>query len=281
MIYVSTGGFKDQPAWVTSKLFKKNNILNIELSGGVFYENQLSELKKIKNDLNFQIHNYFPPPKDPFILNLASTNDHIVKRSFELIESSLVYCEELNCSKYSFHAGFLLDPKLSDLGNDIKSRSILPKEKALDLFLERVNMISKKAREHGVDLMIENNVLTKSNLNHFNQNPFLMVDTEDCIYVMKNTPDNVNLLIDLGHLNVSSKSLKFDSINFLKNCSNWVKGYHFSDNDGVKDQNYPINFDSWFWNYIDKNIEYNSLEIYNTTLSTLIDQINITKKILN
>ena len=144
MIYVSTGGFKDQPAWVTSKLFKENNILNIELSGGIFCENQLTELKKIKNDLNFQIHNYFPPPKDQFILNLASTNEHIVKRSFELIESSLIFCEELNCTNYSFHAGFLLDPKLSDLGNDIKSRSIIQKDKALDLFLERVNKISKK-----------------------------------------------------------------------------------------------------------------------------------------
>ena len=281
MIYVSTGGISNQSGLESAIGFYELGLNAIELSGGRYSDAQLKLLSPLKELITFRIHNYFPPPKDPFILNLASTNDHIVKRSFELIESSLVYCEELNCSKYSFHAGFLLDPKLSDLGNDIKSRSILPKEKALDLFLERVNMISKKAREHGVDLMIENNVLTKSNLNHFNQNPFLMVDTEDCIYVMKNTPDNVNLLIDLGHLNVSSKSLKFDSINFLKNCSNWVKGYHFSDNDGVKDQNYPINFDSWFWNYIDKNIEYNSLEIYNTTLSTLIDQINITKKILN
>ena len=81
----------------------------------------------------------------------------------------------------------------------------------------------------------------KNTFKKFNCNPVLMADVDDCLEVMKNTPDNVGLLIDVAHLKVSSNVLKFDKINFLNKCDSWIKGYHLSDNDGTRDSNEIIN----------------------------------------
>ena len=59
----------------------------IELSGGTKYYDRIEfdilELKE-RYDLNLLLHNYFPPPRDPFMLNLASLNNDVYKKSIEL-----------------------------------------------------------------------------------------------------------------------------------------------------------------------------------------------------
>ena len=70
MIYISSAGIKDQPAWKTSIDLFNHGINNVELSGGKYDEGQLSNLKKLKNKINFQLHNYFPPPLKPFVFNI-------------------------------------------------------------------------------------------------------------------------------------------------------------------------------------------------------------------
>ena len=62
---------KNQPAWKSSKFLLEEGIDNIELSGGSYDEDQLKKLKELKKYQSFKVHNYFPPPKEPFF-NLAS-----------------------------------------------------------------------------------------------------------------------------------------------------------------------------------------------------------------
>ena len=92
---------------------------------------------------------------------------------------------------------------------------------------------------------------------------------------MKNTPDNVRLLVDVAHLKVSANSLNFDPVNFLSLCSDWISGYHLSDNDGHSDSNGIVTNDSWFWPYINKNLNYYSLEVYGVELRVLVEQRNL------
>ena len=77
MIYISTGGFYKRNAYETSLEFQQNEIYNIELSGGIFESSLIPNLKSLTSKLNFQIHNYFPPPLKPFVFNLASLNKEI------------------------------------------------------------------------------------------------------------------------------------------------------------------------------------------------------------
>ena len=67
-------------------------------------------------------------------------------------------------------------------------------------------------------------------------------------------PNNVKLLIDVGHLNVSSLTLKFDKLKFIQNCLPYIEAYHLSENNRIKDQNIPINNNSWFFKFVKKDI---------------------------
>ena len=104
-------------------------------------------------------------------------------------------------------------------------------------FIENVNELALFAEELGATLLIENNVLSYSNYHYFNENPFLMVNAEECIKVMNETPDNVLLLVDVAHLKVSSNSLGFNKIQFLELVNSFIGAYHLSDNDGLSDSN--------------------------------------------
>ena len=97
-----------------------------------------------------------------------------------------------------------------------------------------------------MNLLIENNVLTKKNYLRFNSNPFLFVDEKEINDLMPILPKNVGLILDMGHLNVSSKTLKFNKINFINKCNKWIKGYQLSNNNGLEDENKPIKSNSWF-----------------------------------
>jgi sugar phosphate isomerase/epimerase len=276
MIYISTAGIKNQAAWKTSTDMLNSGICNIELSGGSFDEDQLKYLKQLKNQINFQIHNYFPPPKNPFVFNLASLSPDIAQRSLDHVETAMQFSLELNCPRYGFHGGFLFEPEIAELGKVISSRTLYNRHEAKSLFIERVNFLSDRASSLGISLLIENNVLSSRNFNEFNCNPFLMVDAEECLEIMNQTPSNVNLLVDVAHLKVSSKSLKFDPELLFKICNKWILAYHLSDNDGTQDNNETICEKSWFWPYLKLQLDYYSLEVYSLTYDQLVEQLSLT-----
>ena len=280
MIHVSTGWLKNQPAWKSSKFLLEEGIDNIELSGGSYDEDQLKKLKELKKYQSFKVHNYFPPPKEPFVFNLASFSEEIISKTLNQIEIAMQYAIELDSPQYSFHGGFLMEPKVSELGKIIINRKLYERKEALKVFLDRLNIISQRAEELGVSLLIENNPLTKKNLTQFGSSPFLMVDNEECSFIMEETPSNVNLLIDFGHLKVSSKSLNFDYKLFLEKCDRWIQGYHLSDNNGLEDSNQKVEKKSWFWEYVKPNLDYYSLEVYDIPFPEINSQVELSKYLI-
>lgn len=268
-VYVSTGGYRDSKAEEISKSLMEEGIDSIELSGTMYHPEIISNLALLKKKINFQIHNYFPPPKIPFVLNLASEDSEVSKMTIEHMEHAIECCQKLNSKFYSFHAGFLCDIKVNELSTKVEKKILQNREKSIDLFLERVLRISNKAKESGIKIMIENNVLSKKNQIEFKGNPFLMTDAEECIKIIESTPENVKLLLDVAHLKVSSNSLNFDPIEFIKKCDHITGGYHLSDNNGISDSNDPITENSWFWNYIKPDLEYYSIEVYDQNNSKM------------
>ena len=83
--------------------------------------NQQEKLSDFSSDCDFQVHNYYPPQKDSF-LNLASFDEKIAKALNIFIEL-LIFLKNLGSKFYSFHAGFLLDPKVNDLGKSLLLQS--------------------------------------------------------------------------------------------------------------------------------------------------------------
>ena len=68
MLFISTGGLKNKTAKETSIDFYEHGISNIELSGGRYSETYKEDLIKLSTKINFQVHNYFPPPKNHLFL---------------------------------------------------------------------------------------------------------------------------------------------------------------------------------------------------------------------
>ena len=280
MIFVSTGGVKNATAYDTALMFIENDITSIELSGGAYEELNVSKYQDLLEFASFQVHNYFPPPKEPFVFNLASENSQIAEKSMSHAKNAIKLSAALERPIYSFHAGFLIDPKVSELGRRIDSTQVNDRQKCLDLFLKRVDVLARYASSEGVELLIENNVISSSNMKKFGKDPLLMTSPQEAKMIMENTSTNVNMLLDVAHLKVSANSLGFDRYDMFNACDNWIKAYHFSDNDGKSDSNKPIDSAAWFWPYIKKNENYYTLEIYNSDVNELKEQINITSEIL-
>ena len=102
-----------------------------------------------------------------------------------------------------------------------------------------------------------------------------MTSTIQTLKMIKKFPKNVNLLVDLAHLKVSSKTLNFSPTNFLKRCNKWIKAYHISDNSGYFDTNGNFSKKSWFWPYLKKDKAYYTLELKTTNLKKIKSQIQL------
>lgn len=266
MIFVSTSCIKELTTFDKVNLYIKNGIKAIELSGGYYEEPNVEKYQRLMNDVSFQVHNYFFPPKKPFVFNLASKDDQIAQASVNLAKNAIKLSAELERPIYSFHAGFLIDPKVSELGKPLKTSIVNDYKDCLALFIKRVNTLAKYASTMGVELLIENNVISEENLKKFGTNPFLMTNPNDSFTIMKNTADNVNMLLDVGHLKVSANSLRYDCSEIFTKCNNWIKAYHFSDNDGKSDSNISFDSQAWFWPYIKKKENYYSIEVNTSKL---------------
>jgi hypothetical protein len=280
MIFISTGGRRDKSAIDIALDFYHHGIFQVELSGGLHSESFVADLESIPNDLILQIHNYFPPPAIPFVFNLASDEIDISQLSIDLARNAIKISSALERSIYSFHAGFRINPRSNELGRKLVARELTSRAFALEIFVERVLMLAKEAESLGVRLMIENNVITRSNFNSFGEDPLLLTHPDEIVAVMKRMPKNVGLLLDVAHLKVSSKTLKFDLVGAHELLKPWIQGYHLSDNNGDVDSNEPVTPSSWFWEYIIGNLDSYTLEVYGVSSEDLFAQYLMTKEML-
>lgn len=236
MIYVSSSCVKHKKIKDSVQELVDSGFRNIELSGGTdFYlafENDLLELQD-KYRLNYICHNYFPPPKEHFVLNLASFDNNIFNRSLNHFKNSIDLSKRLGAKSFGLHAGFFIDISVNEIGKKISSIKVLNKNKSIIRFCEGYDFLLKYAE--GLELFIENNVLSEENFENYKTNIFMLTSVNEYKDLKKQI--NFNLLLDVAHLKVSSNTLKlgFDKeFRFLVNESKYI---HISDNDSFSDLN--------------------------------------------
>jgi sugar phosphate isomerase/epimerase len=276
MIYISTGCIPGDSIRDRVELLAQEGFLNIELTGGTkLYDNYLEDLINLKEKyhINYLVHNYFPPPKEPFVLNLGSKDKRIIEQSLSLCKKAIYDASLLGSDYYSFHAGFYFDPKIKELGEILDDRVLASATETVDIFQKNVKTLEDFSRPYGIKLFIENNVVNLGSFKSFNNIPPAMLLSFDEFLKLK-SQFSFNLLLDVAHLKVSVNSLGLNFSHELSNlidCSNYL---HLSDNSGLRDENKQITIDSDLFSILrTKNLNNKviTLEVYES-----IDKIRST-----
>ncbi|MGE4297186.1 MAG: sugar phosphate isomerase/epimerase family protein [Desulfovibrionaceae bacterium] len=238
---------------------------SVELTGGHDFVDGLGDtLVLLQHELHahFMVHNYFPPQRADFVLNLASLDPTVADNSMRLCREAIGMAQLLGSNAYSIHAGFYLDPKVSDLGKGFTGRIVASRDAAMSVFCERLTRLS--ADYPDMTFYLENNCYTQKAHSRYGDVPHSMLCTfNDFMELKENIP--FKLLLDVAHLYVTSKSL---GLSFEREYAQFVdhaEYIHISDNDGRSDLNHGLRIGSDICNAVSRSILHSkiiTLEIY-------------------
>ena len=187
-----------------------------------------------KYHFTYTAHHYFPPPKKPFIINLASQTKKILKKSVNQIQASIDFCSKFKIDLFSFHSGFRVDPNMN---LRFSKKNIPPYEISFNTFKDSLLTIVDYAKEKNVKIAIENNVLAEYNLIK-GQNTFLLMCEHwefQKLFDEINSP-NIGILLDIGHLKVTSNLLNFNPYHFIEKLREKVFAVHIHENNARLDE---------------------------------------------
>jgi len=242
-IYVSTGCIvKRAPLLDRVAAYHNVGIDAIEL--GMYISLVPDDLSRLAEmDRPFLIHNYFPPPDDSFILNLASADPVIKQRSLDLAGRAIVLSRQFQAPFYSIHAGFVTDAY--GFGKPYLQFPAITepnaREKALARFVAACTITNQVALDNQVGLLIENNVCAPEIEGQ------VLLDTADeflALFDAVKSP-NLGILLDFGHLNVAAHTLGFDRLDFIERLAPYIRAFHVQENDGSLDTHSPVQPGSW------------------------------------
>ena len=231
---------------------------NIEMTGGTGYseysEKKLHDLRD-KFGLIYLIHNYFPPQKENFVLNLASKDISTRSRTFNLVSYAIALSMEFSQHLYSIHAGYVHD--LSPVkGKDGLFLLANPGKNSKKAFYDALKHIASNLLPKGFNLAVENAFPAYGN------DSFSMLSSPENIFEFLQFAErykNIGLLLDLGHLNVAAYYQKFDKEIFLESLLSKFKHkvfeLHLSKNSGFEDTHEICSAESFEVQFIGANRE--------------------------
>ena len=209
------------------------------------------------------------------MFNLASNNTDIANASMAHAQRAIELSALVGSKYFSFHAGYLFDPDPSMLGNELKLTHKVAPAIGLRNFSNRVTKLADYSEERGVQLLVENNVLSYANTHLINDNPLMASCPESTAELFSELPAKVKLLVDVAHLKVSANTLGYCPYAYLERFDNLIGGYHLSDNNGLEDSNQEFDESAWFWPYLKEDVEYVSIEVYSEDLELLKKQYDL------
>ncbi len=281
-IYVSSGAFESRNINTIIDLAYKNDIRNIEFAPGLeYHSNTIQIVKRCSKHFDFLIHNYFPTPLNSFALNLASSDDMVIKRSMGMCYDNIDLVYELGKGHYSIHCGYCFETDGKALGNSQQMNlPRIPYRIARDTFVKNVRKLCMYAKAKDVVIAIENNVMAE--FAYGQKELYLGVDTEDMIDLMERIDmPNAGILLDLAHAKISDNYLHFGLERMIKDLEPFITEVHVSDNAGKTDDNEAIRQGSDIYNLISlcANVPV-TIEAYSLSLNEIKEQIAIVNEAL-
>lgn len=183
------------------------------------------------------MHHFFPANGNDVVLNLASADPTRRNATFLFFQRSIEWSAKIGAPFFSFHAGYVTDPVGRDEHGFVLAEPALGAyDIAWDRFSSGVEALGKLASESGVGLLIENNVVSKSNADKL-----LLGKPEEFSRFLNQSviSDNIGILLDWGHWLVTANTYRLNLDSFLP-LSDQIYGIHLHMNDGWEDEHLPL-----------------------------------------
>lgn len=279
-VYISTTFYKDNSKIKDVLHFcKKHKIDNLELGSNHCYsKNVLTICKKYK--FRYLVHNYFPIPKKSFVVNIASLDERIRIQSLSHIKKCIRFTKSLKSDLYTFHPGFMDDPKSSNISK--KNYDFLWErnkknnyDRVFRKMIKSLKEIVVYANKNKVKIAIETEGSLKKKNMLIMQRP---AEYKKLFNYFK--PHELGINLNIGHLNLASNAFGFSKKNFIKLLKNYIVAIEISHNNGLEDQHLPIKENQWYLKIL-KNIYLKNtlkiLEFRNTNIKSIKKSIKILK----
>lgn len=274
-VYISTSCLKDgKNVFSVLDTYKHHGITHVELGSSHTYAHRLDSLSSY--NVHYLIHNYFPPSKDPFIINLASQDARIRKQSLNLAMGSVELCAKLNVPFYSIHPGYLQDP--NEKYEFDPTAHITNYDKGYNTYCDSIRELTDFAEEKNVKVLVENNIVYTQEFGDVSTFTMLYTYQEFVNLFETIRSTNLGMLLDLAHLNVNAFRLHYDKYKFISHLKKYVAALHLSGNDGTIDSHANISKDSWMLDVI-KNDFPTTIRIFEARNLT-IEEILQNKRLL-
>ncbi len=283
-VFVSTSCVKNGNLREVLEAYTRYGISNIEIGPSHVYMEQPIELVK-SYKAEFSIHSYFPPPKKPIVINLASQNKYLLEKSLTQIKRSIRFCKAINARLFTFHPGFRIDPqeRKAAPGGELDDTldfyydwriPLIPYEQAFNTFVNSVLEICDYARKLKVRIAVEN-------AGSVSKDKYLMMcESQEFKKLFSAVScDNFGMLLDLGHLKLASIARNFDRYDFIDSVRDYVFELHVHDNNGVDDEHRVPDNDSWCLEVIkDFNNVPITLEAMNLNMNDILRAVRLIEK---
>ena len=257
-VYVSTNCFSDRTPAGIRRAVAELTLTHVELSAVQADSSAAVELSRDlhRDGVCVLLHNYFPPPAEPFLLNLASCNGKTLRQSREHCARAIELSAELGSPFFAAHAGFGLELPPSLLGRPEAQREFCRMHadsgaalRAREIFRESVADLVSYGSRCGVAFLIENHVASEG-LGAEASTALLLGLSSDHILSWSAEIDGFGLLLDMGHLRCTARTMSFELENFCAAVGPIVRAFHLSDNDGRSDEHRPFDRFAWFLDFV-------------------------------
>jgi sugar phosphate isomerase/epimerase len=204
-----------------------------------------------KMDAQFSVHNYFPPAATPFVLNLASSTDKYLADSLNMARHAIDLTAKFGAAYYGVHSGFRTDFDAASLGGRLVHGPITPYDRSYKRFVKSLQSLCDYAKGQNISIGVEPNVITKELLTDGRNELLLICEPWEISALLRDVSrDNVGILLDMGHLSVTSASLGFNREEFLDLVAPHTLAIHLHDNTGLSDTHQPVKPGSWVFDVL-------------------------------
>ncbi len=228
-------------------------VFEVELSGGHGFADPDALLARLQawrgRGMAFTVHNYFPPPREDFVLNIASFDPAVRAQNLRLMNQALDFAGQLQAPFYGVHAGYLADATESRGQfhfQAVDSNGVAAcQRRAVDTVLEVLRERGDRLPPQG--LLVENLFPPSTGPNHsLCTTPGELISFFEAV---AKGGGSLGLLLDLAHLDLACRRYGRDSDAALEQLlevfGERLRAVHLSGHDGLEDVHRPLRADDW------------------------------------